>query len=107
MTLKSAGAGRPGRDVTLGWRLRTISLAMHVSARSDYAVRALVELAAAGPRPLKREQLGSVQQIPTKFLGNILQQLKTAGLVKTHRGSEGGYWLARPATEITLADVIR
>ena len=80
---------------------------MHVSARSDYAVRALVELAAAGPRPLNREHLGTAQQIPIKFLGNILQQLKTAGLVYTHLGSEGGYCLARPAADISLADVIR
>jgi Rrf2 family protein len=80
---------------------------MHVSARSDYAVRALVELAAAGPRPLNREHLGTAQRIPITFLGNILQQLKTAGLVYTQLGSEGGYCLARPAAEITLADVIR
>jgi Rrf2 family protein len=81
--------------------------AVHVSARADYAVRALVELAAAGPHPLKRDQLAAAQDIPIKFLGNILQELKTAGLVNTHRGSEGGYWLALPADQITLADVIR
>jgi Rrf2 family protein len=80
---------------------------MHVSARADYAVRALIELAADGSRPLKREYLAASQQIPMKFLGNILQQLKTAGLVNTHRGADGGYWLALPATRITLADVIR
>jgi Rrf2 family protein len=80
---------------------------MHVSARVDYAVRALVELAAAGSGPLKREQLSAAQHIPLKFLGNILQQLKMAGLVHTHRGADGGYWLARPANEITLAEVIR
>jgi Rrf2 family protein len=80
---------------------------MHVSARADYAVRALAELAADGGRPLKREQIASAQHIPITFLGNILQQLRTAGLVKTHRGAEGGYWLALPAGQITLADVIR
>jgi Rrf2 family protein len=80
---------------------------MHVSARSDYAVRALVELAAGDARPLTRGHLAASQQIPLKFLTNILQQLKTAGLVNTNRGSEGGYWLARPAERITLADVIR
>ena len=80
---------------------------MHVSARADYAVRALVELAAAGRQPLKRERIAAAQDIPMKFLGNILQELKTAGLVNTHRGAEGGYWLARPADQITLADVIR
>lgn len=80
---------------------------MHVSARTDYAVRALVELAAADRQPLKRERLAASQEIPIKFLGNILQQLKSAGLVNTHRGSEGGYRLALPAEQITLADVIR
>jgi Rrf2 family protein len=80
---------------------------MHVSARADYAIRALIELAADGSRPIKREHLAASQHIPIKFLGNILQQLKTAGLVKTHRGSDGGYWLALPAARITLADVIR
>ena len=80
---------------------------MHVSARADYVVRALVELAAADARSLTRRHLAASQQIPLKFLANILQQLKTAGLVNTNRGSEGGYWLARPAERITLADVIR
>jgi Rrf2 family protein len=80
---------------------------MHVSARTDYAVRALVELAAAGRQPLKRERVAAAQDIPINFLGNILQELKNAGLVQTHRGSEGGYWLALPAEQITLADVIR
>jgi Rrf2 family protein len=80
---------------------------MHLSARSDYAVRAMVELATASPRSLKREHVAAAQLIPIRFLGNILQQLKAAGLVYTHRGSEGGYWLARPADSITLAEIIR
>jgi Rrf2 family protein len=80
---------------------------MHVSARSDYALRALVELAAAEPQPLTREQLATAQQIPITFLANILQQLRTAGLIRTLRGAEAGYRLARPASQITLADVIR
>ncbi|HEY0583311.1 MAG TPA: Rrf2 family transcriptional regulator [Chloroflexota bacterium] len=80
---------------------------MHVSARADYAVRAMAELAAAGTRPVKREQLASSQQIPNKFLGNILQQLRTAGLVMTQRGADGGYRLALSPDRITLADVIR
>ncbi len=70
-------------------------------------MRALVELAAAGPHPLKRDRMAAAQGIPIRFLGNILQELKTAGLVNTLRGSEGGYWLALPADQITLADVIR
>jgi Rrf2 family protein len=80
---------------------------MHVSARADYAVRALVEISAARGQALKREQIATAQHIPIKFLGNILQQLKTAGLVRTQRGAEGGYLLAAPADRITLADVIR
>jgi Rrf2 family protein len=80
---------------------------MHVSARADYAVRALVELAAARGQPLKREQIASAQQIPVKFLANILLQLRTTGLVKTMRGADGGYLLSVPAARITLADVIR
>jgi Rrf2 family protein len=80
---------------------------VHVSARADYAVRALIELASVAPRPVKGERLAQAQDIPIKFLGNILQQLKNAGLINTHRGSEGGYWLALPADRITLADVIR
>ncbi len=80
---------------------------MHVSARADYAVRALVEIAAAGGQPVRREQIATTQRIPTKFLGNILQQLRTAGLVRTHRGVDGGYLLTAPPERITLADVIR
>jgi len=80
---------------------------MHLSARADYAVRALVEIAAASGRPIKREQIATAQHIPINFLGNILQQLRTAALVRTHRGADGGYLLARRPERITLADVIR
>ena len=80
---------------------------MHVSARSDYALRAMVELAAADPQPITRESLASSQHIPINFLANILQQLKTAGLIVTLRGAEGGYRLARAPDRITLANVIR
>jgi Rrf2 family protein len=80
---------------------------MHLSARADYAVRALVELAAAGRLPVKREQIATAQHIPIKFLGNILQQLRAAGLVRTQRGTDGGYLLTVRPERITLADVIR
>lgn len=80
---------------------------MHLSARADYAVRALVELAASGGQPLKREQIATAQQIPIKFLGNILLQLRISGLIKTHRGADGGYLLTVGPERITLADVIR
>jgi len=78
-----------------------------LSARADYAVRAAVELAVADPEPAKREQLADAQRIPERFLGTILLDLKHAGLVRTQRGTAGGYRLARAPDDITLADVIR
>ncbi|HEV7807515.1 MAG TPA: Rrf2 family transcriptional regulator [Solirubrobacteraceae bacterium] len=85
---------------------------MRVSAKVDYAVRAAVELAAAQSsaepaRPVKAEALARSQDIPVKFLENILQGLRQAGIVDSRRGPEGGHLLARPAAEIALADVIR
>jgi|SRR6476620_4277890 Rrf2 family protein len=80
---------------------------MRVSAKADYAVRAAVELAGAESPPVKGEALAQAQDIPLKFLENILGELKHAGMVRSQRGAEGGYWLARPADEITIADVIR
>jgi Rrf2 family protein len=73
----------------------------------DYALRAALELAAAGGGPTKGEQIAQAQDIPLKFLENILLELRHGGLVQSQRGSEGGYWLARPPEEIKLADVIR
>src|SRR2546425_6248778 len=80
---------------------------MRVSAKADYAVRAAVELAASESGPIKGERLAHAQDIPLKFLENILGELKHAGLVRSQRGTEGGYWLAQPAEQITIADVIR
>jgi Rrf2 family protein len=80
---------------------------VRLSARVDYALRAVVELAASEGRPLTSEKLARAQQIPPKFLESILLQLRRAGVVNSQRGPEGGYWLARPADQITLADVIR
>ena len=80
---------------------------MRLSAKADYAIRAAVERAAAGEGPTKSERIAAAQEIPPKFLENILLDLKQAGVVRSRRGAEGGYWLARPADEITLADVIR
>ena len=80
---------------------------MRVSAKVDYALRAALELAAAGEGPTKGEQISQAQDIPLKFLENILLELRHHGLVQSQRGAEGGYWLARPAEEIKLADVIR
>ena len=80
---------------------------VRVSAKADYAIRAGVELAAAGEGPLKGERIAQAQQIPPNFLENILSDLRNAGLVSSRRGAVGGYWLARPAAEISLADIIR
>jgi Rrf2 family protein len=81
---------------------------VRLSAKADYAIRAAVELAAAADgTPVKGERIASAQQIPPKFLENILLDLKQSGLVASRRGAEGGYWLARPADAISLADVIR
>jgi Rrf2 family protein len=81
---------------------------VRVSARADYAVRAALELAASeGAGPVKREALADAQSIPINFLENILLDLKRAGLVQSQRGQEGGYWLARPASDVSVADVIR
>ena len=80
---------------------------MRISARADYAVRATAELAAAGGGPVKGEALAAAQGIPPKFLENILGDLRHARLVRSQRGAEGGYWLARPAEEITVADIVR
>jgi Rrf2 family protein len=81
---------------------------MRISAKADYAVRAMVELAAAdGERPVKAERIANAQGIPLNFLENILGELRHAGIVRSHRGAEGGFRLAKPAAEITVADVIR
>lgn len=81
---------------------------MRITAKADYAVRAAVELAArADAGPVKAEQIARTQGIPPKFLLNILRELKVAGLVQSQRGTEGGYRLARPPDEVTVADVIR
>jgi Rrf2 family protein len=93
---------------------------MRLSARVDYALRAVAELAAATStdwvdgadaphpgRPVTAERLAHAQQIPPKFLESILLQLRRGGIVTAQRGPEGGYRLARPADEISLAEVIR
>ena len=80
---------------------------MHVSARTDYAVRAMLSLTARQPELVKGADLASEQQLPLSFLHGILLDLKRAGLLQSHRGVDGGYQLARPATEITVGDVVR
>jgi Rrf2 family protein len=80
---------------------------MRVSAKADYAVRAAAELAAAEEGPVKGEKLADAQDIPLQFLEHILLELKHAGIVRARRGAKGGYWLARPAEEVTIADIVR
>jgi Rrf2 family protein len=81
---------------------------VRVTAKVDYAIRAALELAAAPEgKPVKGERIAQAQSIPLKFLENILLELRHQGLVQSQRGAEGGYWLARSADEITLAEVIR
>jgi Rrf2 family protein len=81
---------------------------MRTTAKADYAVRAAVELAAVGTgQPVKAEDIADAQSIPLNFLENILAELRRAGIVESRRGAAGGYLLARPAEEISLADVIR
>jgi Rrf2 family protein len=80
---------------------------MRVSAKADYAVRAALQLAAAGDGPVKGETIAEAQEIPLRFLENILAELRHAGLVQSQRGAEGGYWLARKPSEVKIADIIR
>ena len=80
---------------------------MRVSAKADYALRAVAELAAANDGPLKRERIAEAQQIPMEFLENILLELKHVGIVQSQRGASGGFRLARDPDQISLADVIR
>lgn len=81
---------------------------MRISSKADYAVRATAQLAALeGAGPVPAERVAKAQDIPLTFLLKILSELRHAGVVRSHRGAEGGYELARPADRITLADVIR
>src|SRR3984885_14546637 len=81
---------------------------MHVTAKADYAVRAVIELAESSQEsPRKVDDVAPAQGIPVSFLENILTQLRSTGIVRSQRGPEGGYWLAKPAAEVNLAQIIR
>jgi len=81
---------------------------MRISAKVDYAVRAAVELAAASAeKPVKAETIANAQGIPLNFLENILGELRHAGIVRSHRGAEGGFRLAKPPEKVTVADIMR
>ena len=82
---------------------------MHVSAKVDYAMRALLVIARESDSGalIKGDYLAVQQDIPARFLEGILRQLRQSGVVASQRGADGGYRLARPASEITVADVVR
>jgi Rrf2 family protein len=80
---------------------------VYVSARTDYAVRAMLAVTAEHPHLVKAAGLAAAQEIPLSFLQGILLDLRRAGLLHSHRGVDGGYALARPAEEITVGDVVR
>jgi Rrf2 family protein len=80
---------------------------VRVTAKAEYAVRAVMELAGGEGNPVKRDTIVAAQGIPPKFLENILSELRHAGLVESQRGAEGGYWLAVPPEKISIADIMR
>ena len=85
---------------------------MRITAKVDYAVRAGAELAAHakvhGARvPMKGDAIATAQRIPVRFLESILAELRRSGIVGSQRGSDGGYWLARDASQVSVAEVIR
>jgi Rrf2 family protein len=80
---------------------------VYISAKVDYAMRAMCTLAAADDRPVTAETLSQAQELPSKFLESILNDLRRAGLLRSQRGAEGGYRLARAANAITVADIMR
>jgi len=80
---------------------------MRVSAKAEYAVRALLVLADEGPGPVKAERIADAQKIPLRFLENILAELRHHGLIQSQRGVDGGYWLSKDADETSIAEIIR
>jgi Rrf2 family protein len=81
---------------------------VRISAKADYAVRAAVELAAgSGEKPVKAERIATAQDIPLNFLENILGELRHAGIVRSQRGADGGFRLAKAPEQIAIADIIR
>jgi Rrf2 family protein len=79
---------------------------MRLSARVDYALRAVIELARGEGSPITADRIARAQEIPPKFCESILLQLRRGGIAYAQRGPEGGYWLAKPAAELTLIEII-
>ena len=105
----SIGAG-PAPGLVTGWLRPNLipwkTVCMQISAKADYAVRSLVELAADSARPLTCESIASSQDIPFRFLKSVFRDLRREGLVRSQRGCEGGYWIARDPAAITVAEVM-
>ena len=80
---------------------------MQVTAKAEYALRAATVLASSGRGPVKSEAIAAAEEIPLRFLHNILASLTRAGILSSLRGADGGYELCREATKISVADVIR
>ncbi len=80
---------------------------VQISARGEYAVRAALGLAAKHPTTMSAQAVADAQQLPYKFLEAILADLRRAGLVRSQRGVDGGYTLARPPDQVTLGDILR
>jgi Rrf2 family protein len=80
---------------------------VYISAKVDYATRVLLTLAASDGAPIRGEALANQQGLPVRFVENTLVELRRAGLVTSHRGTDGGYRLGRPAASISIADIIR
>ena len=80
---------------------------MKLSKKSEYGLRALIELTRNYGRPTTRQEIGDHQNVPVVFLEHILLRLKHAGLVESIRGAQGGYALLKPPSQVTLGHVIR
>ena len=78
---------------------------MNISSKAEYGIRAMVEIAGE-TRAIKRSEISEKQHIPIPFLTQVLSALVNSGLVKSSRGPDGGYVLARPAEDITLLDIV-
>jgi len=79
---------------------------MRISAKADYAVRVLLELASSPDGSLRKEQIAERQQIPARFLESIMTELRELGFVRAHRGDNAGYWLSHPPELISLAMIL-
>ncbi len=102
-----SGGWGTGCGAGSGYGLIGHNAGMHISAKAEYAMRALLTLAAEPDGFMTADRLAAAQSMPVKFLENILSDLRRGGLVVNQRGADGGYRLARPATDISAADVLR